>query len=436
MTEMKTNAVPQVKAKRAVRRADRIVTWIVGIVGVGLVFYPLFSNLYFSITGYLATQRYEEVVAQATQVERERADAYIAEYNAQVARQSSGQSLVFEEGAPPPSVVEVGEPRTKRPGVQARPPAPPTVTKEKLLGAMVGVLEIPTLDQEIPIHAGTSAYTLSRAVGLVNGTSIPTTGAGVHSVIAGHRGLVHAEFFRHLDRLQVGHLFYIAVGDQTYAYQVDRIEVVTPDVAADFQLDEGKNYVSLMTCTPYMVNSHRLLVRGEQVPLPTDPLEGLPNWAIPLATLLGALLALLILLMVVLRRGSARFLDLGLSDAQGDAGSSGADASSEQVRPVSGATFALYCFNPQHLTPAKASSTRLTTSVSGQNRLVQAKVVADEEGLVAVRKLKRGHYYFIQTGVPDTWSLNPRPMVLRIRLGRLHWGHRRAQTFHNHPAEP
>jgi LPXTG-site transpeptidase (sortase) family protein len=423
-----TKAVPGDKAKRVVRRADHLVTWIVGLIGLGLLFYPLFSNLYYSVSGYVATQRYEQLAAQATQAERDQAAAYIAQYNAEVAQQSSRQALVLEEGAMPPSVVEVSQPRVKRPGAPAPPATPPTVAQEKLLGEMVGVLEIPTLNQEIPIQAGTSAYTLSRAVGLVNGTSIPTAGTGVHSVIAGHRGLVHAEMFRHLDRLQVGQLFYIAVGEQTYAYEVDRIEVVTPDVAADFRLDDGKNYVSLMTCTPYMVNSHRLVVRGEQVPTPVDPLRGLPNWVMPLATALGALLVLLVLLIVVFRRGSARFRALTVSEDDAESGAA--------RHPVTGATFALYCFNPRRLTPAAAMPERLTTSVAGQNRLVKADLVADEDGLVAVRKLKRGHYYFVQTEVPAEWSLNPAPLIVRIRLSRLHWGRRFRQTFHNHPAEP
>lgn len=164
----------------------------------------------------------------------------------------------------------------------------------KLVTDVVGVLDIPKIDTNVPIYSGTSVSQLQRGAGLVKGTSIPFSGKGVHSVIAGHRGLPTSVMFRYLDKLKYGDYFFINSNGHKYAYKIDEIKVVEPKKVTDFKIDKNKNYVTLMTCTPYMVNTHRLLVRGHQVPMVKIP-RGWPWW-------LNYVLAILAIIALALGR--------------------------------------------------------------------------------------------------------------------------------------
>ena len=128
----------------------------------------------------------------------------------------------------------------------------------------IGYLEIPRLDLYLPIYHGTEESVLEKGVGHMEGTSLPTGGRSTHCVLSGHTGLPTAKLFTHLDELEEGDMFYIHVLDETLAYQVDQKCVVLPDETDEIQIKEGKDYVTLITCIPYGVNSHRLLVRGER----------------------------------------------------------------------------------------------------------------------------------------------------------------------------
>jgi sortase A len=164
---------------------------------------------------------------------------------------------------------------------------------KQLVSDVVGVLDIPKIDTTVPIYNGTTAYQLQRGAGLVKGTSIPFAGVGVHSVIAGHRGLPTSTMFRHLDNLKIGDYFFVTSNKKKYAYKVDEVKVVEPKQVTNFKVDKDKNYVTLMTCTPYMINTHRLLVRGHQVPMVKVP-RGWPwwlNYAIALAVILAAVIS-------------------------------------------------------------------------------------------------------------------------------------------------
>lgn len=147
-----------------------------------------------------------------------------------------------------------------------------------VMGDVIGVLDIPKIDVDLPIYSGTNAYQLQRGAGLVKGTSVPFSGHGLHSVIAGHRGLPSAEMFRYLDKLTYNDYFFVSSNGRKFAYKVDQIKVVSPQEAVKFKIDPKKNYATLMTCTPYMINTHRLLVRGHQVAMPEDAQERWPWW--------------------------------------------------------------------------------------------------------------------------------------------------------------
>lgn len=131
---------------------------------------------------------------------------------------------------------------------------------------MIGHVEIPKIGEDLPIYAGTSMQVLDKGAGHLEGTSLPVGGKNTHAVITAHRGLPKATLFRHLDRLDKDDIFFIHNIETTLAYKVDQIKVIEPSNFEDVLVQEGKDYVTLLTCTPYMINSHRLLVRGHRIP--------------------------------------------------------------------------------------------------------------------------------------------------------------------------
>lgn len=130
---------------------------------------------------------------------------------------------------------------------------------------MIGYITIPKISQELPLYHGTSDGVLSVAVGHLEGTSLPVGGESTHSVVSAHRGLPSAVLFTHLDRMEVGDTFYFTILDRTITYEVDQIRIVEPSDASLIRIVEGKDYCTLLTCTPYGINTQRLLVRGHQV---------------------------------------------------------------------------------------------------------------------------------------------------------------------------
>ena len=130
---------------------------------------------------------------------------------------------------------------------------------------IMGYVSIPKLGVELPLYHGISAEVLNVACGHLEGTSLPVGGENTHCVLSAHRGLPHAKLFTELDKMEVGDTFTITVLNQTVTYQVDQIKVVLPKETTDIQITQGEDYCTLLTCTPYGINSHRLLVRGTRV---------------------------------------------------------------------------------------------------------------------------------------------------------------------------
>lgn len=126
-------------------------------------------------------------------------------------------------------------------------------------------LEVPSVEIYLPVYYGTSEHVLHKGCGWLEKTSLPINGASVHSVIAGHTGLPSAEMLTKLDQVKVGEQFYIRVFDRTLVYRVVHIEAVTPERTDLLQIEDGKDYVTLLTCTPYGINDKRLLVKGQYV---------------------------------------------------------------------------------------------------------------------------------------------------------------------------
>ena len=172
---------------------------------------------------------------------------------------------------------------------------------------IMGYITIPKLGVEIPIYHGISAEVLNIACGHLEGSSLPIGGESTHSVLSAHRGLPHARLFTDLDKIETGDTFMINILGETFTYQVDQIKIVRPSETDDVQIVEGEDLCTLLTCTPYGINSHRLLVRGRRIEnakatlyvtsnaFKIDPLVATPAVAAPI------LFVLLIVLMVKYR---------------------------------------------------------------------------------------------------------------------------------------
>lgn len=130
----------------------------------------------------------------------------------------------------------------------------------------IGYVEIPIINVELPIYHGTGADTLRSGVGHLVGTSLPIGGESTHTALSAHTGMTGKKMFSDLDQLNIGDIFYLRVLDETLAYQVDQIKTVLPHEVEDLTVIEGEDLCTLITCTPYGINSHRLLVRGTRVP--------------------------------------------------------------------------------------------------------------------------------------------------------------------------
>ncbi len=130
---------------------------------------------------------------------------------------------------------------------------------------MMGYITVPKIGQELPVYHGTSDAVLGIAVGHLEGTSLPVGGESTHCVVSAHRGLPTAVLFTHLDRMEVGDIFYFTILDRTITYEVDQIRIVEPSDISLIQIVDGEDYCTLLTCTPYGINTQRLLVRGHQV---------------------------------------------------------------------------------------------------------------------------------------------------------------------------
>ena len=134
------------------------------------------------------------------------------------------------------------------------------------VGGTMGQIEIPSIDVNLPIYHGTKDNVLRKAVGHLEGSALPIGGEGTHTVLTSHTGLTNAKLFTDLTELKKGDYFYIHVLDRTMACEVDKISIIKPEQTEKLKAVKGKDYATLLTCTPYGVNSHRLLVRGKRVP--------------------------------------------------------------------------------------------------------------------------------------------------------------------------
>lgn len=228
------------------KRLSTILLVAVLVTGLSLLLYPTVSNYWNMRTQSRAVAAYKDAAGQLNQQDTSALFTAAETYNAQL-RQYGLQGFYD------PSLV---------PGYQELLDVTGT--------GIMGYITIDKLGLELPIYHGTSADVLQVAAGHLEGTSLPTGGEGTHCVISAHRGLPSATLFSNLDKMEEGDTFTLTVLDRLMTYQVDQILVVDPNQVDALQVEEGMDYCTLMTCTPYGVNTHRLLVRGVRIPNP-DP---------------------------------------------------------------------------------------------------------------------------------------------------------------------
>lgn len=211
-----------------------------GVVALGLLLYPL--------VGELLSEKYHSDIETSYTAAIEDTDK--TELTAQ--RQAAEQYNAMLSGA---TITEGGA------------SAPPLAYAEQLtVGGVMACVDIPKINVYLPVQHGTGADTLEKSVGHVVGTSLPVGGSSTHAVLSAHSGMASSKLFSDIDQLTEGDVFYIHVLGEELAYQVDNIATVLPTDTSLLQIEEGKEFVTLVTCTPFGVNTHRLLVRGHRIP--------------------------------------------------------------------------------------------------------------------------------------------------------------------------
>lgn len=260
------------------------------LAGVSLLLYPSLSDYWNSMHQTRAIASYAETVSQLDTAQYDEMWKAAQDYNRSLAQRETAFALTDEQKAAYESLLDVSG-----------------------LGVM-GYIEIPGIDCSLPIYHGTEESVLQVAVGHLEWSSLPVGGEGTHCVLSGHRGLPSAKLFTNLDKLAVSDTFLLRVLDEVLTYEVDQILIVEPEQVDALGIVPGEDYCTLVTCTPYGINTHRLLVRGHRVEntpeaarmhvtadaTQFDPLLVAPVLAIPV------LLLLLMILLVPKRRRKSR----------------------------------------------------------------------------------------------------------------------------------
>lgn len=253
------------------------------VVGVGLIAYPSVADWWNSYHQTRAVASYASVVAEMSHDDYDRILNDATSYNKRLAEAGVLWRLNDEEQSEYDSILNVTS------------------------SGVMGYIDISKIHVQLPIYHGTDDAILQVAVGHISGSSLPVGGETSHCIISGHRGLPSAKLFTDIDKLVQGDTWTINVLDQTLTYEVDQIRVVLPTDLSDLQMESGKDYCTLVTCTPYGVNSHRLLVRGHRVPnaqgnarVTADALQIEPVYVAPFIG--GPILVILIIVLIVATR--------------------------------------------------------------------------------------------------------------------------------------
>ena len=300
----KEKAAPQggdTKKKKKSHRASNIILVLILLIGAGIAGYPAFSEYWNSMHQSRAIMGYAERVAELSNEEYTEVWDAALDYNRRLAMDMNQWDMNDEEKDDYERQLNVDG-----------------------TGDM-GFISIPRINVDLPIYHGTSDAVLQTSIGHIDGTSLPAGSVhpdpenydqvefGSHSVLSGHRGLPSAKLFSDLDQVEIGDVFYLTILDQTLTYQVDDITVIVPEDSSPLVIFPGKDYCTLMTCTPYGINTHRLLVRGIRVEndkelvdvrVTADAIKIEPLYVVPFIA--GPVLLLMILWVVIFAGGKKR----------------------------------------------------------------------------------------------------------------------------------
>lgn len=222
---------------------------LVLIAGLSLLLYPSFSDYWNSLHQSRAITVYADSVAQLDKENYQHILDDAVAYNRDLLTRENQFSLTNEQRDAYPELLNLTG------------------------NGVMGYIEIPSINCSLPIYHGIDEAVLQVAIGHIEWTSLPTGGESTHCVLSGHRGLPSAKLFSELDKLREGDLFMLRVLDELFTYEVDRILIVEPDEVDALLIEEGKTLCTLVTCTPYGINTHRMLVRGHRVENPKEALS-------------------------------------------------------------------------------------------------------------------------------------------------------------------
>ena len=276
--------------KRKANHITTIVLVLILLVGLSLLLYPSVSDYWNSFHSSRAISAYAEDVANLDEAQYEEMWSAARAYNRALAERSTNFALSDAQKEEYEKLLDISS-----------------------VGIM-GYLEIPELNMSLPIYHGTEESVLQIAAGHLEWSSLPVGGESSHCVISGHRGLPSAKLFTDLDKLQEGDVFVLRVLDEVLTYEVDQIRVVEPSQVSDLEIVEGSDLCTLVTCTPYGINTHRLLVRGHRIEniqesqtirVTSDAMQIEPLIVAPIVAT-PVLLLLLVLLLLPKRKDPSR----------------------------------------------------------------------------------------------------------------------------------
>lgn len=228
-------------SKKLKKQIPNIIFGLIFLAGLCIFLYPSVSNYINSKHQSHVVKGYQEALVSITEDDYDRLWREAIAYNEELAQRPMSFKLTDDQLAEYNKIMD------------------PTGT------GVIGTIEIENIGVNLPIYHGTEETVLQTGIGHLEGTSFPTGTKSTHAILSGHRGLPSAKLFTDLDQMIVGDTFLLHIMNQTFAYQVDQINIVLPEETQDLAIVDGKEYVTLVTCTPYGVNTHRLLVRAKRV---------------------------------------------------------------------------------------------------------------------------------------------------------------------------
>ena len=262
---------------------------LIFLVGLGFISYPTVSNLWNQAHQSRAIATYSKQVEKLDDSENKKMLKAARKYNKSLLKKSDHWKLSKKDKKKYESLLDVSG------------------------TGIMGYIEVPKIDCSLPIYHGTDEGALQIAIGHLEGSSLPVGGKNTHCVLSGHRGLPSARLFTDLDQMEEGDIFILNILGRNLAYEVDQIRVVLPEEMSDLEVIEGKDLCTLVTCTPYGINTHRLLVRGHRTKYVEEKVEEQKevqtkkmDTRLLIAGAAGAVILAVIIIAVVIRRRKRR----------------------------------------------------------------------------------------------------------------------------------